>query len=580
MFDHHRLLIRTAVRTSHRLAPFIKQSSWKSHPAVLLVDIDKAVRYAEFQVSMTPATSETDKHPSGRKPIVELLQEALDTPLPSLDPVSQTTSPIASITSHPQASSKSSFARTNDDGLKSPPIAHFEDHHHYTAQRSASKTATAPEPHPNTYKHCELALDNNNNNTSKDQSSSDSMAVFRPGATPTLLQTLNKARPSISNVKRQPQVLMSHQDQVLGRRSPNAVGHDTPSSLRGMGTRNDGGQDQGNASTPYMQAEATRAALHELEDRAEQSTVAEKYLPAFIQPSNWEMQNVNPFTNLLTSNPFSKLGESSNQGTPTGTSPRPSLRRRRNHRSNSASLLETVSRETQPTVASMLDYDANRSDASCSHTHGRKTSFGARPRPASMEALRAASPTPTSWFDGPALFPRPPTPAFGNSSRSFHSASKRSAPSLWKWFDGGGSSSKSSSGKHLQGSEAAETPQRDASAKKHAHKHMLDESDKRDSVEKEEEHIKRKYSAPKNPVVFCHGLLGFDYIGPKGLPALQISHWRGILEVLQENGVELMIAKVPATSSAAQRAEILVKAIEEKFAGRQVNLVGHSMVSS
>jgi triacylglycerol lipase len=40
-----------------------------------------------------------------------------------------------------------------------------------------------------------------------------------------------------------------------------------------------------------------------------------------------------------------------------------------------------------------------------------------------------------------------------------------------------------------------------------------------------------------------------------------------------------MIAKVPATSSAAQRAEILLTAIEEKFPGREVNLVGHSMVN-
>jgi triacylglycerol esterase/lipase EstA (alpha/beta hydrolase family) len=48
---------------------------------------------------------------------------------------------------------------------------------------------------------------------------------------------------------------------------------------------------------------------------------------------------------------------------------------------------------------------------------------------------------------------------------------------------------------------------------------------------------------------------------------------------LQENGIELMIAKVPATSSAAQRAEVLLAAIEEQFPGREVNLVGHSMVS-
>lgn len=63
-------------------------------------------------------------------------------------------------------------------------------------------------------------------------------------------------------------------------------------------------------------------------------------------------------------------------------------------------------------------------------------------------------------------------------------------------------------------------------------------------------------------------------------PSLQISHWRGIREVLESNGVELLIARVPATSSIKERASILEEAIAEKYAGREVNLIGHSMVSS
>lgn len=61
--------------------------------------------------------------------------------------------------------------------------------------------------------------------------------------------------------------------------------------------------------------------------------------------------------------------------------------------------------------------------------------------------------------------------------------------------------------------------------------------------------------------------------------SLQISHWRGIREVLESNGVEVLIARVPATSSIKDRARILADFISEKYPGREINLVGHSMVN-
>ena len=79
-------------------------------------------------------------------------------------------------------------------------------------------------------------------------------------------------------------------------------------------------------------------------------------------------------------------------------------------------------------------------------------------------------------------------------------------------------------------------------------------------------------------MVFCHGLLGFDYLGPTSLPPLQISHWRGIREVLESNGVDVLITRVPATASIADRAAILAETIAEKYEGQEVNLIGHSMV--
>ncbi|KAI6136458.1 Alpha/Beta hydrolase protein [Pisolithus sp. B1] len=92
------------------------------------------------------------------------------------------------------------------------------------------------------------------------------------------------------------------------------------------------------------------------------------------------------------------------------------------------------------------------------------------------------------------------------------------------------------------------------------------------------EDIAKNFRAPKAPVVFCHGLLGFDSvtIGPAIAP-LQVSYWRGIKEVLQDNGCEVLITRVPATSSPVDRAKVLEKTISETYPGRAVHLIGHSM---
>ncbi|TIB61436.1 hypothetical protein E3P78_02781 [Wallemia ichthyophaga] len=97
------------------------------------------------------------------------------------------------------------------------------------------------------------------------------------------------------------------------------------------------------------------------------------------------------------------------------------------------------------------------------------------------------------------------------------------------------------------------------------------------SIQSKHGDLKSKYNIPKNPLVFCHGLLGFDLIGPMNMPALQISHWRGIKEVLEENGVEVLMTRVPATSSVQDRAKVLDEQIAASFPGRDVNLVAHSM---
>lgn len=85
--------------------------------------------------------------------------------------------------------------------------------------------------------------------------------------------------------------------------------------------------------------------------------------------------------------------------------------------------------------------------------------------------------------------------------------------------------------------------------------------------------------SPKSPIVFCHGLMGFDTvsIGPSIAP-LQVAHWRGIKEVLEANGIDVLITRVPATSSPVDRAKVLEKSISEAYDGQSVHLIGHSMV--
>ncbi|KAI0003758.1 Alpha/Beta hydrolase protein, partial [Russula compacta] len=107
---------------------------------------------------------------------------------------------------------------------------------------------------------------------------------------------------------------------------------------------------------------------------------------------------------------------------------------------------------------------------------------------------------------------------------------------------------------------------------------LLSEEDRGPTVEEEQSRIHKKYLSPKHPIVFCHGLLGFDSvtIGPAIAP-LEVTHWRGIREVLQANGTDVLMTRVPATSSPIQRAKVLEQKIEEVYAGRSVHLIGHSM---
>ncbi|KZT32962.1 alpha/beta-hydrolase [Sistotremastrum suecicum HHB10207 ss-3] len=121
---------------------------------------------------------------------------------------------------------------------------------------------------------------------------------------------------------------------------------------------------------------------------------------------------------------------------------------------------------------------------------------------------------------------------------------------------------------------------------------MLDDSDREDGPEG----TRRKYLAPHAPVIFCHGLLGFDTLplpllstltsslsslapslAPTLSSSLSVSHWRGIKSVLEEVGVEVLMTRVPATSSIEERAGVLEERVGGVYAGRGVHFVAHSM---
>ncbi|GAA5986829.1 hypothetical protein JCM10908_000914 [Rhodotorula pacifica] len=114
-------------------------------------------------------------------------------------------------------------------------------------------------------------------------------------------------------------------------------------------------------------------------------------------------------------------------------------------------------------------------------------------------------------------------------------------------------------------------------------KKMVDPED-RETIKEEEQVdldtfslLKDKYRTPKLPIVFCHGLFGFDYIGPAAVKPLRFSYWIGVEEALQAMGVQTLVGRVPASASIEERAKVLCQLIGEKFPGQDVNLIGHSM---
>lgn len=89
--------------------------------------------------------------------------------------------------------------------------------------------------------------------------------------------------------------------------------------------------------------------------------------------------------------------------------------------------------------------------------------------------------------------------------------------------------------------------------------------------------FREKYDTPKSPIVLAHGLMGFDEFRLVGNLLPGIKYWRGITDAYQQNQIECITTAVPTTGSIEERAMALHEQIKAKAAGKDVNIVAHSM---
>ncbi|KAG0938416.1 hypothetical protein G6F57_006863 [Rhizopus arrhizus] len=85
------------------------------------------------------------------------------------------------------------------------------------------------------------------------------------------------------------------------------------------------------------------------------------------------------------------------------------------------------------------------------------------------------------------------------------------------------------------------------------------------------------YVAPREPIVLCHGLFGFDIRGPESFPALQLRYWEGIEDSLAKLGAKVIVTKVPHSGSIWERSRALHNILKSVLVGKKINFIAHSM---
>lgn len=86
------------------------------------------------------------------------------------------------------------------------------------------------------------------------------------------------------------------------------------------------------------------------------------------------------------------------------------------------------------------------------------------------------------------------------------------------------------------------------------------------------------YRAPRKPIVLCHGLYGFDRMGPEHLPSFQVHYWNEIEKALCDLGAKVIVTRVPKTESISNRAYALHSILSSIMVDKEVNFIAHSMV--
>ncbi|KAI8096933.1 Alpha/Beta hydrolase protein [Halteromyces radiatus] len=86
-----------------------------------------------------------------------------------------------------------------------------------------------------------------------------------------------------------------------------------------------------------------------------------------------------------------------------------------------------------------------------------------------------------------------------------------------------------------------------------------------------------QFRAPRGPIVLCHGLYGFDRMGPELLPSLQVHYWNGIEKALCDLGAKVIITRVPKADTISNRAYALHSIMSSFMSNQQINFIAHSM---
>ncbi|CEP18241.1 hypothetical protein [Parasitella parasitica] len=111
-------------------------------------------------------------------------------------------------------------------------------------------------------------------------------------------------------------------------------------------------------------------------------------------------------------------------------------------------------------------------------------------------------------------------------------------------------------------------------------KDIIEQKQQRAEKIKQQSHsgpVAPRYKAPREPIVLCHGLFGFDIRGPQNIPALQFHYWSGVEDTLAKLGAKIIVTKVPQAGSIGERSHALHTILKSILVGKNVNFVAHSM---